>query len=168
MQKNFLMVGFLVHAALLTSLPFIIWGVLTVAGNITNEVCVGLDIALAGGETDLPSTIPCPDVDESKESLDSVFDSINNATRTINSNLLGTLSKSHLVSYLQFTGLRRAIFQLAKQHGFGPTSKAFWDLAGPHTAESRLYAEGIPSNEVDAILCTSRVFARTERPISAP
>lgn len=90
MQKNFLMVGFLLQAAILTCIPFVIWGVLSFAGNVTNEICVEIGNVLAGAQTDSSvETIPCPDVDESKEALDTLYDSINNATRSINDDLHG-------------------------------------------------------------------------------
>lgn len=96
MQKNFMLVGFLFHTALLTSVPFIVWGVLSVAGNIGDDICTSIDVAMAGGEPSMSSmpTIPCPDTAESEESLNSVFDSINEATGTINTELQGVLPGS--------------------------------------------------------------------------
>jgi hypothetical protein len=79
-QRNF-------QAALLTSAPFVIWGVLTVVSNVTNEVCTAIDIGLAGGESDMPVSIPCPDVSDSVQTMNDAMRGINDLTESINEEL---------------------------------------------------------------------------------
>jgi hypothetical protein len=86
------MIGFLILAALLTAAPFVIWGVLSVAGNVTNEICTGFDVVLAGGESSLPITIPCPDVSESARTMNEAMKGINDLTGSINEELQSALS----------------------------------------------------------------------------
>lgn len=76
------------HTALLTSLPFIVWGTLTFVGTAGSYICTELDTVMAGGQSDLLD-FECPDQDDIAENLNGPLSSTNEATLTLNELLAG-------------------------------------------------------------------------------
>lgn len=152
-MKNFLMVGFLVQAAILTCVPFVIWGVLTFTGNVTNEICVEIGNVLAGAQTDSNvETIPCPDVNESKEALDTLYNSINDATESINDDL----RDANMGSASAFSALAQ---QCAAFNGTGDYYEGLCTSGNPYSDAQLMTAiyqcvdqEGISSFNLDGAL----------------
>lgn len=84
--KNFLLVGFLCHTALLSSVPFVVWGALTFVGTAGSHICTELDTVMSGGQSNLLNPADtCPDPAEIQENIGGPITSMNEATASLNS-----------------------------------------------------------------------------------
>ena len=91
-QKNFLLVGFLCHTALLSSVPFVVWGALTFVGTAGSHICTELDTVMSGGQSNLLNPADtCPDPAEIQENIGGPITSMNEATASLNSLLEGAV-----------------------------------------------------------------------------